>query len=136
MQRKATYFRTPQIGGATPRETEIVAFGLCNDRLLKASTPQQRIEALAKTQLLWSLLVKDLGLEGNRLPPELKQNLISLGFWAMAYATKATLQDLPLEPLIEVHSNIIDGLRAQQVTSPATAGAASMQPPMGRPILA
>ena len=84
MQRTASYFRTPQIGGASPRETEILAFGLCNDRLTRAATPRERIEALGKTQQLWSLLVQDLGAEGNRLPDELKQNLLRLGFWAMA----------------------------------------------------
>ncbi len=113
MQRTASYFRTPQIGGASPRETEILAFGLCNDRLIKATTPRERIEALGKTQQLWSLLVKDLGADGNRLPEELKQNLLALGFWAMGYATRATLQNLPLQPLIDLHRDMIEGLRAQ-----------------------
>jgi flagellar protein FlaF len=113
MQRTASYFRTPQIGGATPRETEILAFGFCNDRLIRATTPRERIEALGKTQQLWSLLVTDLGMDGNRLPDELKQNLLQLGFWAMSYATRATLQNLPLQPLIDLHRDMIEGLRAQ-----------------------
>lgn len=113
MQRTASYFRTPQIGGASPQETEILAFGLCNDRLTRAATPRERIDALAKTQQLWSLLVQDLGAEGNRLPDELKQNLLRLGFWAMRYATKAMVRNLPLQPLIELHRDMIEGLRAQ-----------------------
>lgn len=124
MQQKASYFRAPQIGGANPRETEILAFGLCNDRLAKAATPRERIEALGKTQQLWSLLVQDLGTEGNRLPEDLKKNLLALGFWAQAYATRAMLQDLPLQPLIDVHRNIIDGLRAQKPAAPAAPGPA------------
>jgi flagellar protein FlaF len=113
MQRTASYFRTPQIGGATPRETEILAFGLCNDRLTRAATPRERIEALGKTQELWSLLVTDVGSEGNALPDDLKKNLIGLGFWAMQYATRAILKELPLQPLIDLHRDMIDGLRAQ-----------------------
>jgi flagellar protein FlaF len=113
MPRTPSYFRTPQIGAATPRETEILAFGLCNDRLTKATTPRERTVALAKTQQLWSLLVRDLGAKGNQLPDTLKQNLIRLGFWAMNYATRATLRDLSVAPLIEVNRNMIDGLRAQ-----------------------
>ena len=113
MQRTASYFRTPQIGGATPQETEILAFGLCNDRLARAATPRERIEALGKTQQLWSLLVNDLGMEGNGLPDELKQNLLRLGIWAMSYSTRAILQDLPLNPLIELHRDMIEGLRGQ-----------------------
>ena len=118
MQPKASYFRTPQIGAATPRETEILAFGLCNDRLTRAATTRERIEALGKTQQLWSLLVNDLGSEGNRLPDELKQNLLRLGFWAMDYTTRATLQNLPLEPLVALHRDMIEGLRAQQASPP------------------
>ena len=122
MTRTASYFRTPQIGGATPRETEILAFGLCNDRLAKADTPRARIEALHKTHELWSLLVKDLQFPGNGLPAELKEKLTVLGFWAMTYSTQAIPSDLPLEPLIEINRNIIDGLRQQQVAaSPAPA---------------
>ena len=118
MQRTASYFRTPQIGAATPRETEILAFGLCNDRLTRAATPRERVEALAKTQQLWSLLVNDVGSEGNRLPDMLKQDLLRLGFWAMGYATRAMLKDLPLEPLIALHRDMIEGLRAQAATQP------------------
>ncbi len=113
MPRTPSYFLTPQIGAATPRETEILAFGLCNDRLTKAKTPRERIDALGKTQQLWSMLVNDVGAKENRLPETLKQNLIRLGFWAMNYATRAILNGLSVAPLIEVNRNMIDGLRAQ-----------------------
>ncbi|CAH2600374.1 conserved protein of unknown function [Rhodovastum atsumiense] len=113
MQRSLSYFRTPQLGGASPQETEILAFGLCNDRLGKAATARERIEALHKTHQLWSLLVTDLQSEGNRLPDVLKRQLIALGFWAMAYSTRAMTAAMSLQPLIDVHQNIIDGLRAQ-----------------------
>jgi flagellar protein FlaF len=124
MSRTPSYFHKPQIGAATPRETEILAFGLCNDRLTKATTPRERIDALGKTQQLWSLLVRDLNANGNRLPETLKQNLIRLGFWVMNYATRATLHDLSVAPLIEVNRNMIDGLRAQaHIPEPAPAEA-------------
>ena len=125
MQRTASYFSTPQIGGASPREAEILAFGLCNDRLTNAATPRERVAALGKTQQLWSLLVKDLGTAENRLPEDLKQNLIGLGFWAMNYATRAMLQDLSLQPLLELHRDMIAGLKAQAspvVATEATGG--------------
>jgi flagellar protein FlaF len=125
MQRSATYFRTPQIGATSPREAEIVAFGLCNDRLAKADTPRARIEALHKTHQLWSLLVRDLNQPGNGLPPNLKQQLIALGFWAMVYSTRAIADvNMPLKPLIDLHRDMIEGLRAQCRTPaapPATA---------------
>jgi flagellar protein FlaF len=113
MQSNASYSRTPQLGGATPRETEILAFGLCNDRLARADTSRTRIEALHKTHQLWSMLVRDVQSPGNSLPETLKQQLASLGIWAMMYCTRAIPEDLSVQPLIEVNRNMIDGLRAQ-----------------------
>jgi flagellar protein FlaF len=118
MQRRETYSQSVHIGGASPRETEILAFGLCNARLAKVADPKTRIDALNKTHQLWSLLVRDLCSDGNSLPPPLRQDLIGLGFWAMRYCNIAILRDLPLEPLINVNQNILEGLRAQSVPSP------------------
>jgi len=111
--RKPSYFRTPQLGGATPRETEIIAFGLCNERLSTAAAPRARIEALRKTHQLWSLLVTDLQSPANGLPESLKQQLVSLGVWAMVYSTRAIADGSPVQPLIDVNCNMIEGLRAQ-----------------------
>ena len=115
MQHRETYSQAVHIGGASPRETEILAFGLCNARLAKVSDPKARIDALNKTHQLWSLLVRDLCSDGNKLPAPLRQDLIGLGFWAMRYCNVAILRDLPLEPLISVNQNILEGLRAQNV---------------------
>jgi len=117
MARNASYFRMPQLGVATPRETEILAFGLCNDRLSKADTPRARVEALHKTHQLWSLLVKDLELPGNALPDKLKQQLMSLGIWAMIYSTRAIAENLQVQPLIDVNRDMIEGLHMQIGTS-------------------
>jgi flagellar protein FlaF len=113
MMQNASYFRAPRLGGATPRETEIIAFGLCNDRLAKADEPRARIEALHKNHQLWSLLIDDLTSPGNGLPEELKQQLVAVGTWAMVYSNKAIAEPLPLQPLIEINNNIVEGLRAQ-----------------------
>jgi hypothetical protein len=64
------------------------------------------------------MLIKDLSLQGNRLPEALKAQLIGLGLWSMRYSTLAILNKLPLEPLIEVNRNIADGI-AQQASHPA-----------------
>ena len=113
MQHRDAYSQTVHIGGASPRETEILAFGLCNARLAKVADPRSRLDALNKTHQLWSLLVRDLASEGNRMPDVVKQELIDIGFWAMGYSVKAAGGTLPLSPLIEVNQNILDGLRAQ-----------------------
>jgi flagellar protein FlaF len=111
-----------------PRETEIRAFGLCNDRLSEADTPRARIEALHKTHQLWSVLVKDLQSPGNALPGNLKQQLLSLGIWAMMYCTRAILGALPVQPLIDVNCNMIDGLRAQPDAAKSSRAAPPARP--------
>ncbi len=107
----STYTRNTDLGGATPRETEAVAFGLCNARLSQASTPAERVAALHKTHLLWAILVRDLSNAGNRLPEPLRQQLLSIGVWAMSYSVAAMTNDASLQPLIEVNRNLADGLR-------------------------
>lgn len=121
MPRQDTYAQITTVGGASPRETEILAFGLCNARLGRATDPVARIEALNKTHQLWSLLVRDLAGEGNGLPGPVRQQLIELGFWAMHYSLTAMGRSLSLQPLIDVNQNIIDGLRAQGAGSAAVA---------------
>ncbi len=108
------YAKSVHIGGASPRETEILAFGLCNARLAKAADPRARIEALSKTHQLWSLLVRDLAMAGNNLPEKLRHELIDIGFWAMRYSTGAMTTEWSVTPLIEVNRNIMEGLRSQQ----------------------
>jgi flagellar biosynthesis regulator FlaF len=108
------YSQKVHIGGASPRETEILAFGLCNARLKACSDAASRIDALNKTHQLWSLLVRDLAGNANSLPESLKKQLVDLGFWAMGYSVAAMGRDLPVQPLIEVNQNILEGLRLQQ----------------------
>jgi len=124
MQPQNIYLRTTDLGGASAREAEILAFGLCNARMQGASDTPSRIAALHQNHLLWTALVRDLSGDANHLPEDLKQQLISLGFWAMRYGTQATLQNLPLTPLIEVNRNIADGLKGQPNTPPHRAPSA------------
>lgn len=111
------YSQKVHIGGASPRETEILAFGLCNARLKACRDAGSRIDALNKTHQLWSLLVRDLASNANRLPESLKKQLVDLGFWAMGYSVAAMGRNLALQPLIEVNQNILDGLRLQQAAT-------------------
>lgn len=113
MRRQDAYTQAVHIGGATPRETEILAFGLCNARLRTAVDAGSRIDALNKTHQLWSLLVRDLAGNANKLPPNLKKQLVDIGFWAMSFSVSAMGREISLQPLIEVNQNIIDGLRMQ-----------------------
>ena len=107
----AAYSQNSDLGGATPRETEAVAFRLCNARLTQAVTGPERVAALHKTHMLWAILVRDLSNSGNRLPDGLRDQLLGLGVWAMGYCVSAMTSEASLQPLIEVNRNLADGLR-------------------------
>jgi flagellar protein FlaF len=96
---------------------------MVNRELIACGSGPARIKALGRNHMLWSLLVKDLALSDNQMPDPLKSELIALGLWSMRYSTLAILKDLPVEPLIEVNTNMADGLAQQQ------ANAAAAQPP-------
>uniref|UniRef100_A0A8J4M701 Flagellar biosynthesis regulatory protein FlaF n=1 Tax=Acidicaldus sp. TaxID=1872105 RepID=A0A8J4M701_9PROT len=113
---------------ALPQDNEILIFTQINAELAKASDRPSRIHALFRNQRLWSSLVKDLALDSNRLDAEVKQQITELGVWAMQYSIQAMREDLPLEPLLRVNRDMIEGLRAQPVMA-----AAPQAEPQARP---
>lgn len=98
---------------ASPRSVELAVFRETNKRLIEAGDEIARIKALSRNHQLWSTLVKDVGLSSNPLPPVLKQDLTSIGLFAMRYSTLAITQLLPLQPLLEINDRMIDGLDMQ-----------------------
>jgi flagellar protein FlaF len=117
MKRQIAAYQATQRKTAPAQRTEIEFFMRVNAMLSSAQTKRERIEALFKNQRLWSALVRDLALPANALPEPLKNDLISLGVWAMRYSTEAMARELPLEPLISVNRHIIEGLEAQPAAS-------------------
>ncbi len=99
------------------RETECAAFNMVNRELAACDDGQTRIRALGHNHAMWSTLVRDLGLAENALPDHLKSQLISLGLWSMRYSTRALLEPLSVQPLIDVNRNIVEGLSAQKSSS-------------------
>lgn len=120
IQSGAARYRQASRQALPARETEIAAFGAVNRMLEAARDEPDRIRALGKNHDLWSLLVKDLALDGNGLPEPIKAQLLSLGIWSMRYSTMAILKSLPIDPLLEVNRNIAEGL-ALQASNTATA---------------
>jgi flagellar protein FlaF len=106
------------------RQTEIAVFSLVNRELTTAATPAQRIRALGRNHDLWSLLLKDLGQSGNRLPQSLRDELIRLAVWSMRYSIHANLLGLPIDPLVTVNTNILEGLKLQAASAAAQAAQA------------
>jgi len=108
------YGTANEISDSSAQDSEIMAFTVANTYLVECSDQFSRTKALHKNQQLWSLLIKDVMLSGNRLSQPVKEQIIRLGMWAMSYSIRAMGMDLPLTPLIEVNRNMIDGLRLQR----------------------
>ena len=92
---------------------------MINSELATCTAGHARARAVGRNHQLWSILVKDLALADNGLPEPIKAHLIGLGLWSMRYSTLALLRDLPIEPLIAVNANVLDGLSAQDSTQTA-----------------
>ncbi len=113
MKRILQYGIPSTVSNVSAQDSEIMAFTVANTYLEESSDQFSRTKALHKNQQLWSLLIKDVMKKDNRLPEPLKEQIINLGLWAMAYSVRAMGWDLPLNPLIEVNRNMIAGLRRQ-----------------------
>ncbi len=73
---------------------------------------REAIEALLFTRRLWAILLEDLGNPANGLPPELRANLISIGFWVMKEAERLRREEsATFRPLIEISTILRDGLK-------------------------
>jgi flagellar protein FlaF len=108
----------------TGGDSERAAFNMIIRELENCTPGTSRVRALGRNHTLWSVLVRDLALEENRLPEGIKAQLISLGLWSMRYSTNAMLKDLPLTPLLEVNRNVVSGLAAQRANAESGAGKA------------
>ncbi|HEX3497789.1 MAG TPA: flagellar biosynthesis regulator FlaF [Stellaceae bacterium] len=107
-------YRRQKEAAETPRELECRAFSVVIGKLTDAKRTggQAVIDACYLNNQLWTALTVDLSLADNPLPEELKARLISLAIWVQRYTPQA-MGGAPLDPLIQVNRNILDGLRAQ-----------------------
>jgi flagellar protein FlaF len=113
-----TRYAAQQNAAAGPREIELRAFRYVNGLLAGAGDTAARAIALNKTHRLWSLLINDLSQPGNGLPADLKGRLVSLGLWAQREADARLSDSASLDPLMELHRDMIAGLEAQSATAP------------------
>ncbi|MCG8490937.1 MAG: flagellar biosynthesis regulator FlaF, partial [Sneathiellales bacterium] len=97
----------------TPRQTEYRAFAIFTRALEEAEAkgPVEMVKAVADNRQLWLTLQMDLASEDNKLPKELKAQLISISIWVNRYSAEALKGEASLEPLITVNKQIMEGLR-------------------------
>lgn len=104
----------------SPRETEYRLFGQVT-RALKDIKDVERhdarvIDALDWNRRMWSVLAIDCGSDGNGLEDKLRAQIISLSIWVSKHSTEVMRGKADVEPLIDINTTIMEGLRGIAAT--------------------
>ncbi len=98
-----------------PRATEYRLFGQVTGALIDA---QKRgiaggplAEALDWNRTLWRTLAADCMDDRNALTEDVRAKIVSLSLWVTKYSKQVTREGAPLDPLIEINRNIMQGLQ-------------------------
>jgi len=69
------------------------------------------VEAIDWNRRLWRTLAVDCMDAGNRLPEQVRAQIVSLSLWVTRYSKQVTREGAVVDPLIEVNRTIMEGLR-------------------------
>lgn len=111
------YIRTAQ-AAESPQQVEERALQFANRKLLAAAEQGTRgaalVEALHFNRELWRTFADDCSVQGNGLPPEIRAAIISLNLWVQRFSSDVAAGRDTVDSLVEVNSNIMEGLAAQR----------------------
>lgn len=100
----------------TTRDVEYDALSRVTGMLRKSAASGDRlaeIQAVRKNIELWTILAGDLSSEGNKLPKELRAQLLSLAAFSLRHSQAVFTKDANTEALIDVNMSIMKGLRSE-----------------------
>ncbi len=101
----------------SPRETEYRLFAQVTSALIRAKErgvkDSELVDALDWNRRMWSTFSTDCGIEGNRLPDDLRAKIISIGIWVSKYSSEVIRADGDIDALIDVNRAIMEGLAAR-----------------------
>jgi flagellar protein FlaF len=105
-------YRQAQQTTENPRDVEYRLFARVTNALMTNQDPKTTgfIQAIDWNRRLWLTLQSDLADEGNKLPKELRAQLISLSIWVDKHSRKAMRGEETIQPLIDVNRAIMEGL--------------------------
>jgi len=122
-QNKLQAYEQAQKSALPPREVEAMAFTKAALMLDEAKGQTDDYDAYAAAlkfnQLLWTIIQADIVDTANKLPPQLKANILSLSIFVDKQTVKA-LADTNgdyLDSLIDINKNLAEGLLTKPETS-------------------
>ncbi len=106
----------------SPRGTEHAAFSKITQRICAARDADPfnfsaLAEALYDNQKLWTLVAMDVADDGNGLSAELRGRLFYLAQFSAHQTKLVLLRQAPVDPLIEVNTAIMRGLRPMRTAA-------------------
>ncbi|MDI7774250.1 flagellar biosynthesis regulator FlaF [Asticcacaulis sp. EMRT-3] len=116
-------YQTTAARAEDPRQTEYRLFGQVTRALMEAekldrSQICERMDALDWNRRMWSMLAADCALEGNRLPDQIRANIISLSIWVNKHTSLVMRNAEEIAPLININRIIMQGLAPSQAAEP------------------
>jgi len=124
-------YQTTAARAEDPRQTEYRLFGQVTRALMEAeklerSQIRERMDALDWNRRMWSLLASDCASDGNKLPAQIRANIISLSIWVNKHTSLVMRHKEEIGPLIDVNRIIMQGLL------PNRAGVQAEETPVAR----
>lgn len=114
----------------TDRDNEYDAFARITSRLKAAagrgpSGFKALAAAIYDNRRLWTVLVGDVVSKSNALPPEIQARIVYLSEFTRMHSTKVLSREASVNPLVEINTAVMKGLRRSSHARPA---ATSKQP--------
>jgi flagellar protein FlaF len=120
------YTRVQRTTG-TPRENEYRLFADVTRGLIEAGKSGARdktfFDALDWNRRLWSTLSTDCSSPGNKLPKQVRAQIISISIWVSKYTSMVALDRAEIGALIDINRTIMEGLAAQNAPQPTAQSA-------------
>lgn len=97
------------------RSTEYRLFGQVTGALIDVKKAGQNggplVDVVDWNKKLWRTLAADCMDDRNQLPQDVRAKIVSLSLWIAKYSRQVTREGAPLDPLIEVNRNMMQGLK-------------------------
>ncbi|MCP4394134.1 MAG: flagellar biosynthesis regulator FlaF [Alphaproteobacteria bacterium] len=130
MNQQLKAYEQSQKSNLTPRDAEATALTkaavMMEDAKNKVEDKDIFTKAVRFNHLLWTILQADIAEKENKLPEQLKANIMSLSIFVDKQTTKA-LQEYNysvLEAMIDINKNLAAGLRVNDASSDMQAASA------------